>query len=230
MIEETPPALAGRTCPLRYRYGPQAISAAPEQSVATLYVIGGLYGNLPALDTIEAMAAAEAGPVRLCFNGDVNWFNVDDAGFAAINRRVCCAMTPWRAMWKPSWARKATRPDAAVPTPIRWDAAVVDRSNRIHARLKATARRHPMLCASLQALPMVRRYRVGACRVGVVHGDAESLAGWRFGVDEIDRPEQLAALTGWFPACCRRSVCVQSHLRAGVARMVGRRAPARRDQ
>ncbi len=198
MIEETPPALAGRTCPLRYRYGPQAIAAAPKQSVATLYVIGGLYGNLPALDTIEAMAAAEAGPVRLCFNGDFNWFNVDDAGFAAINRRVLCH-DALAGNVEAELGAEGDEAGCGCAYPDSVDAAVVDRSNRIHARLKATARRHPMLCASLQALPMVRRYRVGACRVGVVHGDAESLAGWRFGVDEIDRPEQLAALTGWFP-------------------------------
>jgi hypothetical protein len=51
-------------------------------------VIGGLYGNLPALDAIEAMCAREQQPVTLCFNGDFNWFNVDDAGFPDINERV----------------------------------------------------------------------------------------------------------------------------------------------
>jgi hypothetical protein len=35
---------------------------------------------------------------------------------------------------------------------------------------------------------MVARYRVGHCRVGVVHGDAESLAGWRFNVTALDDP------------------------------------------
>lgn len=79
---------AGRVCPTRYRYGAAAIAAAPEQNAETLHVIGGLYGNLPALDAIEAMAEAEPGPVALCFNGDFNWFNVDDAGFRAINQHI----------------------------------------------------------------------------------------------------------------------------------------------
>ena len=78
----------GRTCPLHYRYGAEAIARLPTVEAETLYVIGGLYGNLPALDAIEAIAAQEAGPVTLVFNGDFNWFNVDDAGFAEINRRV----------------------------------------------------------------------------------------------------------------------------------------------
>ena len=79
---------AGRTCPLRYRYGANSIVQAPEQRAETLYVIGGLYGNLPALDVIEDIAVQERGPVTLCFNGDFNWFNIDDMGFRAINERV----------------------------------------------------------------------------------------------------------------------------------------------
>ncbi len=35
---------------------------------------------------------------------------------------------------------------------------------------------------------MVARYRVAGCRIGVVHGDAESLAGWRFDVKALDEP------------------------------------------
>ena len=37
---------------------------------------------------------------------------------------------------------------------------------------------------------MMARYRVGSARIGVVHGDAESLAGWRFDVSALDDPGQ----------------------------------------
>lgn len=187
MIEQAA-ALAGRSCPLRYRYGPQAIAAAPQRAADTLYVIGGLYGNLPALDAIEQMAAREAGPVTLCFNGDFNWFNVDDAGFRALNQRVL----QHEAIAGNVEAELAADGDAAgcgCAYPDQVDAAVVERSNRIHARLKATAQRHAELTARLDSLPLFARYDVGHCRVAVVHGDAESLAGWRFGVDDIDKPD-----------------------------------------
>lgn len=193
----TPPEIAGRTCPLRYRYGPQAIAQAPQQLADTLYVIGGLYGNLPALDTIEQMAARETGPVTLCFNGDFNWFNVDDDGFRTINQRVL----RHHALMGNVEAELPTEGDDAgcgCAYPAHVDAAVVERSNRIHARLKATAQRHENLCARLNSLPMVLRYEVGGCRVGVVHGDAESLAGWRFGIDEIHKPDQALWLRAAF--------------------------------
>lgn len=35
---------------------------------------------------------------------------------------------------------------------------------------------------------MYARYRVGDVRVGVVHGDAEALAGWRFDISALDDP------------------------------------------
>lgn len=178
---------AGRTCPLRYRYGPHAIATAPRQQAETLYVIGGLYGNLPALDVIEQMASREAGPVTLCFNGDFNWFNVDDEGFRAINERV---LRHQAILGNVEAELSADSDDAGCGCayPEQVDAVVVERSNRIHARLKATARRHSDLTARLDRLPMYARYDVGDCRVGVVHGDGESLAGWQFGIDEVNRP------------------------------------------
>ena len=47
----------GRACPLSYRYGATALARCREQDADTLYVIGGLYGNRPALAAIEALAA-----------------------------------------------------------------------------------------------------------------------------------------------------------------------------
>jgi hypothetical protein len=179
----------GRVCPLRYRYGPTAIAWAPEYPAETLYVIGGLYGNLPALDAIEAMARAEPNRVTLCFNGDFNWFNVDDAGFRAINERVL----RHDAILGNVEAELGSDSDDAgcgCAYPDQVDQETVERSNQIHAALKRTAARHPDLLARLAGLPMVARYRVGNARIGVVHGDAESLAGWRFDVTALDDPDQ----------------------------------------
>lgn len=183
--------MPGRVCPLRYRYGSGAIAAAPERSAETLYVIGGLYGNLQALTTVEAMAGAEPGPVTLCFNGDFNWFNVDDASFRAINERVLrhdAILGNVEA--ELGEASNAAGCGCAYPQSV--DQQVVERSNQIHARLKRTAARRPDLLAHLAALPMVTRYRVGDVRVGVVHGDADALAGWRFDVAALDDAAEQA--------------------------------------
>jgi hypothetical protein len=181
----------GRVCPLRYRYGPGAIAAATERPAETLYVIGGLYGNLQALAAVEAMARAEAGPVTLCFNGDFNWFNVDDAGFRAISDTVL----RHDAILGNVEAELNEDSDAAgcgCAYPASVDHGVVERSNQIHARLKRTAVRHPDLLRRLGELPMLARYRVGEARVGVVHGDADSLAGWRFDAGALDDPKEQA--------------------------------------
>ena len=177
----------GRACPLRYRHGAHAIASAPERSARTLYVIGGLYGNVPAFDAVEMMAQAESGPATLCFNGDFNWFNVDDESFAEINLRVLQHDATLGNV-EAEFGSGADDAGCGCAYPDSVGADIVDRSNQIHARLKTTAARHPELLACLTELPMVARYRVGHCRVGVVHGDAESLAGWRFDVMALDDP------------------------------------------
>lgn len=183
MNDEAP----GRVCPLRYRYGAAAIARAPEREVPALYVIGGLYGNRPALDAIEALAGAEGTPPTLCFNGDFNWFNVSEQAFAEVNQRVLAH----DAIQGNVEAELDTPGDDAgcgCAYPAHVDAGVVERSNRIHRLLKATAQRQPALLERIARLPMVARYRVAGCQVGVVHGDADSLAGWRFDVNALDDP------------------------------------------
>lgn len=168
-----------------YRYRSDALAVAPEQAVDTLYVIGGLYGNLPALEVIEAMAYKERGPVRLCFNGDFNWFNVDDDGFRAINQLVLQYDATLGNV-----EAELLEPDSVsgcgCAYPDNVDDGVVERSNWIHARLKATALRHPAIIKRLSQLPMFRRFLVGDTAVGVVHGDADSLAGWEFDAGALD--------------------------------------------
>ncbi|MCX7164889.1 MAG: hypothetical protein NTV11_01270 [Rhodocyclales bacterium] len=186
-------SLPGRVCPTRYRYGAAAIAVAPEHCAETLYVIGGLYGNLPALDAIEAMAAAEPGPVALCFNGDFNWFNVDDAGFRALNQRVLrhsFVAGNVEAELATRAGKGADDAGCGCAYPESVDDAIVERSNRIHASLKQTAARHPDLLAGLQESALIARWRVGNLRIGVVHGDADSLAGWRFDAASLDDPAQ----------------------------------------
>ena len=184
-------SVPGRVCPVRYRYGPAAIARARERPAETLYLIGGLYGNLPALGAIEAMAGAEPGPVTLCFNGDFNWFNVDEGSFRAINERVL-RHDAIVGNVEAELGEKSADAGCGCAYPDAVTSGVVERSNQIHATLKRTAAHHPDLLARLRELPMVARYRLGEVRVGVVHGDAESLAGWRFDVAALDDPNEHA--------------------------------------
>jgi hypothetical protein len=189
----------GRVCPLRYRYGPGAIARAPTRTVQTLYVVGGLYGNVPALNAIELMARMEASAPTLCFNGDFNWFNVADPAFTEINLRV---LANDAILGNVEAELDSPQDDAGCGCayPASVDAGVVERSNRIHASLKATAHRHAELLRRISKLAMVARYEVGDCRIGVVHGDAESLAGWRFDVQSLDDPQQASWLRSMFAA------------------------------
>ena len=208
--------LPGRVCPLSYRYGVAALRTAPERSAATLYVIGGLYGNRPALDAVAALAAAESAPVTWCFNGDFHWFDVDDAAFLEINARVL----DHDAILGNVEAELLTEADAAgcgCAYPDTVAAEIVERSNRIHARLKATAWRYPEALAALRRLPMVARYRVGDLRVGVVHGDAEALAGWRFDVNALDDPANRAWMEAAF-AQAQVDIFASSHTCLPVCR------------
>lgn len=64
------------------------------------------------------------------------------------------------------------------------DPGVVSRSDQIVGILGKTAKdASDETVAWLKGLPLSTVLRVGGCRIGVVHGDPDSLAGWGLGVE-----------------------------------------------
>jgi len=194
---EQPEARPGRSCPVSYRYPPTAFDRAPELEAEVLYVVGGLYGNVEALDAIERLAAREAVKPTLVFNGDFHWFDVEAGDFAAVSRRVL-AQHALRGNVETEIAHDDAEAGCGCAYPADVSDADVSRSNEIIERLRVTARADAALRARLGALPMHLVAAVAGARVGIVHGDATSLAGWGFAHDRLTQPSHQRWLENAF--------------------------------
>lgn len=180
---------AGRSCPNHYYYGANAIAQLPRKKAHTLYVVGGLYGNPMALETIETFLQKEKYPITVVFNGDFNWFNCDKEGFISINNAVFKHDAILGNVEIELFSTDNNL-GCGCAYPEYVDDAVVLRSNEIHHILKNRARLHPEIISTLATLPMVRCYKIGNTQIAVVHGDSSSLAGWNFGERELRNPTQ----------------------------------------
>ena len=186
VIADACKAQAGRMCPADYCYAPSVFDRAPEFAADVLYVVGGLYGNLAALDEIERLADAEKAAV--VFNGDFHWFDAEPNWFAEIDRRIA-SRSAIRGNVETEIARArdiGAGCGCAYPTAVAED--VVRGSNAILLDLRRVATKVPGAAERLAALPMHLVADVGGLRVGIVHGDAAALAGWSFGSDALDVP------------------------------------------
>ena len=187
----------GRVCPVEYRYSPRVFDRPPEIVSDTIYVVGGLYGNVEALERILAMAQGEPRPVTLVFNGDFHWFDVDTADFERVTAAVL-AHAALRGNVETEIANEESGAGCGCAYPVDVSDAEVTRSNEILARLRETARRFPALRERLRALPMHLVAQVGEARIGIVHGDARSLAGWGFAHDRLADPAHARWLESAF--------------------------------
>ncbi len=178
-------AAPGRTCPPHYGYSPRVFARAVDLEADTLYIVGGLYGNVLALDVIEGMAAKERGGADLVFNGDFHWFDAEPRLFAEVQRRVL-AHTALRGNVETELAGDDDAAGCGCAYPESVPDDDVARSNAILARLRRVAAdAGEDKRAGLGALPMHAVAAVGGMRIGIVHGDAWSLAGWRFAHDAL---------------------------------------------
>lgn len=177
---------ADSVCPIEYRYSATVFRRAPSLVADTVYVVGGLYGNVEALHEILRMQEAEARAgrrVELVFNGDHNWFDVDEESFREINQ-AALAGTSIRGNVEAEIA-KPSDGGCGCNYPDYVNAEYVARSNAIMRRLQRTASAFHDIRRSLGALPMTRTIEVGGERIGVVHGDAELLSGWSFAAESL---------------------------------------------
>lgn len=196
----SPDPAPGRSCPLHYQYGPQTFARPADlPAVDTLYVVGGLYGNELGLNRVLDLFAAETGRKKLVFNGDFHWFDVDPEIFARVQRQVL-AHTALRGNVETELAAEPADGDedagCGCAYPEWVGDAVVERSNRILRQLRSAAT--PEQRAQLAALPMTLRADVGELRLGIVHGDAQSLAGWGFAQEHLRDATHRRTVRGWF--------------------------------
>jgi hypothetical protein len=206
---------AGRMCPADYRYAPSTFDRAPDVDADPLYVVGGLYGNLAALNEVERLAAEEGATV--VFNGDFHWFDADRTWFAEIDARVA-RHRAIRGNVETEIARPAdigAGCGCAYPASVAED--VVRRSNEILIDLRRAAATLPGTAARLAALPMHLVAAVGAARIGIVHGDATGLAGWSFARDALDDSAAVADLNAVHRAA-RVDVFASTHTCLAVLR------------
>jgi len=199
----------GRGCPLSYRTGRAAFDGPPSVQVDSLWVAGGLYGNAFALERLCTLFAAERGSKALVFNGDFHWFDIDPEDFAAIERGVS-AHAATRGNIEAELACPETGAGCGCAYPDWVDEDTVARSNRMIERLRATAQGLPDARRRLAALPMTALAAVGGARVGIVHGDADSLAGWGFSQEALGSSEGVRAAERAFDAA-GVSVFASSH-------------------
>jgi hypothetical protein len=174
-------------CGLSGRYAIDVFAGPALRLRGTAYVVGGLYGNSEALAAIEALAEAErctGKTVEVIFNGDHNWLNVDNASFAAINQSVLARRIVIAGNVEVELGGGLDQ-GCGCAYPEHFDDGYVARSNGIISRLHATAQQFPEICERLASLPTTGVVQLGDVRIGVVHGDATSLAGWDFAADRL---------------------------------------------
>ncbi len=199
----------GRSCPLSYRYGARALAAPASLKVDTLWVAGGLYGNPFALERLIGLYEAEPGDKALVFNGDFHWFDLDARDFEHVNRRVL-GYVALRGNIEAELAQPEPDAGCGCAYPDWVDDATVEYSNGIIERLRATAQACPGALERLSALPMHAVAEVAGERVALVHGDADSLAGWGFSQERLATSEGLAAARAAFAVAAVR-VFASSH-------------------
>ena len=193
--------IAGRICPPSYSYSPSSFARPPKLLAEVLYVVGGLYGNRFALAEIEQMAARETVATQIVFNGDYHWFDADVGTFTDIDNGVA-RHTALRGNVETELADDDDTNGCGCAYPESVPDDDVERSNGILDRLRSAARQvdalKPGTRARLAALPMHLVADVGGTRIGIVHGDAWALAGWRFAHYSLHSVEHESALSAVF--------------------------------
>ena len=176
------------SCPLHYRYHPRDLSLLGETVTDCFYIAGGLYGNPYALKKILEMADRDENqngikPV-LMFNGDFNWLNIDNKSFRDINQTVLSHYA-----LKGNVELELVTPSAdggcGCGYPEYIDKKIQDWSNQIIKTLRERAKKNADLTAKLNLLPKIAILKVNSLRIGVIHGDPESLSGWNLAYEEI---------------------------------------------
>ena len=206
----------GRSCPISYRLRPEDLAVPATFSTTTLYVIGGLYGSVAAMDAVLDRVAQD-GPAVVVFNGDFHYLDVAEEDFLRIADGVSGHLAT-RGNVETELATAGDDDGCGYPDYV--DDGIVERSNAVMSRLRETAQRHPELVALMAELPRQLVVEVGGLRVAVLHGDPEQLAGWRLALEAMEpEDDDVRSWTG-FEGTTTSAAQVADWLRRGQVQVL----------
>lgn len=188
----------GRSCPIAYRYTPGDLGREPlVGAYDAVLVMGGVYGNPFALEEGHRMVRAESGEALLVVNGDAHYLDAEPDAFGRVADALRGSLhTQGNVEYALATAEVDVGCGCDYPPYVADE--VVETSNAVVSRLVEAAREHPEHRRSLGELPRFVRLQVGDARVGIVHGDLHSLAGWRLALEALEPPDEATrAATGW---------------------------------
>jgi hypothetical protein len=152
----------GRTCPLDYCYQPTVFARGADFTADVLYVVGGLYGNLAAIDELEALASTEQASVTFVFNGDFHWFDADRKWFDDVETRLS-RYGALRGNVETEISRmRDIGAGCGCAYPPTVDDLTVRRSNQILGVLKFVAQGRAATCDRLSHRPLYGTLHKGA--------------------------------------------------------------------
>ena len=128
------------------------------------------------------------------FNGDFHWLDVDARDFQAISES---ALTHRATQGNVEASLVLGHRDCGCAYPDYVDDTTVAHSNAVAARLRHTASQFPDLQKKISLLPHHLTVAVAGERVGIVHGDPTSLAGWRLALEAMEPPDPVVRPTSF---------------------------------
>lgn len=194
--------LAGRICPLDYSIDAKSFKNFMTIENPTVYIVGGLYGNLEALKEIINMAKEEynkyKSEVFIVFNGDMHWFDIEIEDFNKIEE-----MSSGCEKLLGNVERELFRENdigigcgCAYPDYVSDD--VVERSNIIHKKLKDTVNKLPKYKNIFSDRKMNIVIQLSEQKIAITHGDEQKLGGWECSRETLSNVDRQEKLNKWF--------------------------------
>jgi len=192
-------------CPIDYAL---SFDKTPTLQCETLYVVGGLYGNMEALEALKRIIEPNA---LVVFNGDIHWFDANAELFLRIEEAIApyillngnVEMELSRDV-KSGAGCGCFYPECVSESTKVW-------AHEIHAILSTVVDTHLSAYKKrFQERKACLSVWVGAHNVAITHGDETSLAGWGCSHQNLRKPERQEALNQWFEST-KFSVLASSH-------------------
>lgn len=188
--------IPGRTCPIDYSLSQDIFDKVALKECSTLYVVGGLYGNLEAFKALNTLAKNDNNPL-IIFNGDMHWFDKSLKDFMAIENMA----SPHLPLLGNVEAELKRDTDIGAGCGCSYPKCVsdedVNRSNMIHRELKSMISFVPNIKESLKTRESIAIVNVSDKKVAITHGDEKSLAGWGCSRESLMNIERQSELNNW---------------------------------